>query len=64
MPAIGEDVRCEDVLRKAGDRGGVHIPVPCKEFMDARLDMVGVVDRSLPPKELELGALLSGEFVE
>ena len=57
-------MRCDEVLRKAGDRGGVPPPVPCKELRDARLCSVGVVERSLPPRELELGALRRGDFVE
>ena len=36
--------------------------MPCREFKDARLRRVGVEDRSLLPRELELGALRSGGF--
>ena len=54
---LGEAARAEEVRRKAGDRGECLPPVPCKELNDVRLRNVGVVGRSLPPIEPELGAL-------
>lgn len=62
--AVGEEVRWEEVRRKAGERGGVPPPVPCKELREARLRSVGVVERSLPPGEPEPGALRKGSFVD
>lgn len=64
MFEVGEEVKWEEVRRKAGDRGGVPPPVPCKELKEVRLRSVGVVDRSLPPREPELGARRRGAFVD
>lgn len=47
---LGEAARFEEVRRKAGDRGEMRPPVPCKEFNDVRLRNVGVVGRSLLPR--------------
>ena len=62
--AMDEDEKYEEVRRTAGDRGGVALPLLCKEVNDARLLRVGVVERSVFPMELELGALRSGDFAE
>lgn len=64
MLVLGEDVTCEEVRRSAGDRVGVTAPTPCRELNDVRLCNVGVVERSLLPMELELGALRRGVFIE
>lgn len=61
---LGEATRVEEVRRKAGDRGEVLSPVPCKEPIDVRLRNVGVIGRSLAPSEPELGALRRGFFLE
>ena len=61
---LGEAARAEDVRRKAGDRGEFLPPKPCKELNDVRLCNVGVVGRSLPPAEPELGALRRGVLLE
>ena len=61
---LGEAASVEEVRRKAGDRGEVLPPVPCKEPNDVRLRNVGVVGRSLPPSEPELGTLRRGVFLE
>ena len=61
---LGEAARVDEVRRKAGDRGEVFPPVLCKEPNDVRLCNVGVVGRSLPPSEPELGALRRGGFLE
>lgn len=54
---LGEAARAEEVRRKAGDRGEVFPLVARKEPNDVRLRNVGVVDRSLPPIEPDLGVL-------
>lgn len=59
---LGEAVRVEEVRRKTGDRGEFFRPVSCKEPNDVRLRNVGVIGRSLPPSEPELGTLRKGEF--
>lgn len=64
MAVLGEDARCEEIRRIAGDRGGVTPPAPCSELSDVRECSDGVVERSLLPIELELGVLRSGGFVE
>lgn len=61
---LGEAARAEEVRRKAGDRGEVLPPVPCKEPKDVRLRNVGVIGRSLPPRETELGARRRWAFWE
>ncbi len=60
MLTFGEDEKCEEVRRIPGDRDGVAPPALCNELSDVRLRKVGVVDRSLFPIELELGALRRG----
>lgn len=62
--ALGEEAKYDDVRRMAGDRGGVAPPTPCNELRDVRLCNVGVEDRSLPPRELELGVLRRGVRAE
>jgi len=64
MFEVGEEVRWEEVRRNAGDRGGVPPPAPCKELREVRLRSVGVVERSLPPREPKLGARRRGVFVD
>ena len=54
---LGEAARAEEVRRNTGDRGDVLPPPACKEPNDVRLRNVGVVDRSLPPIEPDLGVL-------
>lgn len=57
-----DGVKFDEVRRIAGDRGGVCPPALCSELSDGRLCIVGVVDRSLMLKELELGVLRRGLF--
>ena len=64
MPEVGDDARVEDVLRKAGEWGGVWPLAPCKELKEVRLRNVGVDERSLWAKELALGVLRKGRFAE
>ena len=64
MLVLGEDAKFEEVRRIIGDRVGVTAPTPCREFPDVRLCNVGVIERSMLPIELELGALRRGFFVE
>ena len=63
MLVLGEDAKFEEVRRIIGDRVGVTAPTPCREFNDVRLCNVGVIERSMLPIELELGALRRGDFV-
>ena len=56
----GDDARFEDVLRKDGGLGGVASSTPFKELKEVRLCRIGVVDRALLPRELELGVLFMG----
>lgn len=58
MLGLGEELRKDEVLRIAGDLGGVTPPAPCRELKDARLCKVEVEEGSLPPRDPELGDLL------
>ena len=60
MLAFGDEARVEDVLRKDGDLGGVPSSTPFNELKEVRLCRVGVADRALLPRELELGVLFMG----
>ena len=55
-----DGVKFDEVRRIAGDRGGVCPPALCSELSEGLLCIVGVVDRSLMVKELELGVLRRG----
>lgn len=55
-----EESRLDDVRRMVGDRGGVILPMPCRELTEDFLCRMGVLDRCGDPIEVELAVLRNG----
>ena len=63
MAGCKESERFEPVRRRAGDRGGVKVPVPLIELNEAFLFKLGVPDLEAEPSEFDDGDLrnIAGE---